>query len=83
MLTFLDLPHTKTYRRVAMPVIKEDVGDIIQNVAQLFLFKGLEGVGITLEEKYMEWEAKRATTEFSGENLLPTMSGRFFHNKKF
>eukprot|EP00957_Ditylum_brightwellii_P124897 9521238-Ditylum_brightwellii.AAC.2 len=54
-----------------MPIIKEDVGDMIQNVAQLFLAKGLEEeIRIALGKNYMERESKNATTKCPGEKLL-------------
>eukprot|EP00957_Ditylum_brightwellii_P039986 3026514-Ditylum_brightwellii.AAC.1 len=71
MLTFLDLPHIDTYRRTDMPIIKEDVGDMIQNMAQLFLVKGLEEeIRMTLDKKCMEWGAKNATAEFPDKKPL-------------
>eukprot|EP00957_Ditylum_brightwellii_P194005 14775288-Ditylum_brightwellii.AAC.1 len=54
-----------------MSVIDDDEGDVIQNVDQSFLPKGLkEEIRMSFEEKFMEWEVNRTTADFPGETPL-------------
>eukprot|EP00957_Ditylum_brightwellii_P072871 5538144-Ditylum_brightwellii.AAC.1 len=57
--------------RVSMPCIEDDIGEKIRDITRSRLAEGLEEeIRLMLEEKHQEWEDRRDTSKFLGEEPL-------------